>query len=121
MKNIEKLYDEVVMVAYTNLYTLSKRNKEIYLNEFDPLDEGHRALYSIASMLSSNYRFPMHVGCKLRTFWKYKKIYKPYAFATRKTLEGGLSCDEMISHIEKAFDKPEIFNEIYNAYYKMEK
>lgn len=121
MMSKEKLYDEVVTVAYTNLYTLSKRSHEIYLNEFDPLNESHRALYSIASMLSSNYQFPMYIGCKLLTYWKYKRIFKPYAFAKRKTLHKGLTCNEMIHHIEKAFEKPNIFNEIYNAYYKMEK
>lgn len=121
MKNIEKLYDEIVMVAYTNLYTLSKKNREIYLNDFNPIDEGHRALYSIASMLSSNCRFPINIGCKLFTYWKYKKIYKPYAFAKRKTLKDGLNCNEIISHIEKAFEKPGVFNDIYRAYYKMEK
>lgn len=120
-KDREKLYDEMVMVAYTNLYTLSKKNREIYLNGFDPHNESHRALYSIASMLSSNYQFPMHVGCKLLTYWRYKKIFKPYAFATRKTLKDGLTCDEMIAHIEKAFEKPGVFKDIYTAYYKMGK
>ena len=119
--SLEKLYDEVVMVAYTNLYTLSKNRSEVYLNDFNPMNDSHRALYSIASMLSSNQRFPIYVGCGLFTFWKYKKVYKPYAFAKRKSLKNALNCDEIITHIETAFEKPGIFSEIYNEYYRMEK
>ena len=117
-KNIEKLYDEMVTVAYVNLYTLSKNKHEIYLNGFDPLNDGHRALYAIASMVSSNYQFPINIGCKLFTYLKYRKLYKPYAFAKRKTFKDGLTCDEIINHIETAFVQPGVFKDIYAAYYK---
>ncbi len=117
----EAIKDEIVYTAYVNLYTLSKNNKAIYLNEFDPTNPSHRALYAIATMVSSNQNFKLYVGCGIFTYMQYKHEYGKLAYARRKTLKLGLTCDEMIKHIENAYERPGVFVEIYNEYYKFER
>ena len=110
--------DLAVEVTFINLYTLSKKNKTIYLNSFDPMNPAHRALHTIASMVSSTQNFRLCIGCSIFKYWKYKKVYGANAFARRKALKDGLTCDDMITHIENAQKHPGIFKEIYEAYYK---
>ena len=68
--------DVAVSTAYTNLYILGRKNKTIYLRDFDIMNLSHRALYSIAEMVASTQNFRVIIECSLIKYWKYKKIYK---------------------------------------------
>ena len=117
MNNKELLYDEIIKVSITNLYTLSKENKKVNLTNFNKKDKSHLCLLVISGYMKM-------FGCTLsvRTNFLNKFFIKRKTgieFNITKDKEG-IFCDEFIYHIEKAYDRPGIFEEIYDNYFGKE-
>ena len=116
MEDKFKLYDEIVQVAITNLFTLSKVDGTLRLYGFDPKDKAHLAVLAIcpALRLINNTEIEIRCGLRGRAAVRAKGFKWKWAL---KNKDGVMDINDFIAHIEIAYKMPGIMEEIYNAYY----
>ena len=113
------LYDNVIKVAVANFYTLSKDSKKINLVNFDFKNENHLCILNIAHTVQILFNTQVSVSTTWLKFFYYKLKYKLKWCKRSKSLEG-IDVNDFISHIESSNNLPNIFQNIYSAYYKGE-
>ena len=111
-----KYYDEVVQVACINLYTLSKDIKKISLSNFNLKDKRHLCLLKISNLFSNLQDIELQLNKNfIIRFYLNKKFELNIKKCNNKNK---IDCEEFLSHIENAYKDKEVFEKIYDEYYK---
>lgn len=112
-----KLYDQIISATLTNIYTLSKEQKEIVLNNFNPKDKNHLYFLEVAKVASQMFKMPLSLNLSYFNFLKIR-FKKKYKGITRKNCFG-IDITEVLSFMTKAIKiDPNIYTEIHKEYYE---
>ena len=116
MENKEKVMDGLVNALLTNLITLTKEDREIYLFNYNRKDSRHWAAIHISSLLREISGTKVYLNCSLVDYlwmkWKFKKIK-----GIKRTKKANVDIENELSHIENANNMKGIYSDIYRAYY----
>lgn len=70
MEDKYKIYDKFVQITMTNIFSLSKANNKIVLEDFSPNDKEHLFIYSVASLAKDVFNKPLVLQ---GSFWSWAK------------------------------------------------
>ena len=109
-------YDQIVSLLVANLKDMSKNNS-LSLGEFNPKDEDHLCLFSVAKILHDIYSIKLSVDINpIRLFFfKWKHNYWHIVTSCKKPAR--VNCPALVGFVEKANTKG-VLGEIYREYYK---
>ena len=120
MKNYD-LFDQIVNTTLINIYSLSKQNKTIILENFNPKDKNH--LYFLHVAITARDLFGFNIKVKLGWWKLFKlnfKLRKHYLRLQRaKSWESGINVPEVLNYMSPLFKDGDVsYAEIYEEYYK---
>lgn len=108
--------DDLVNTAVINLFTLGKETNELNIFNFNRKDPRHLALVHIATLVRdiAGYSVGIHGSFidLIWVKWKFKKLK-----GIKKTRKATVNAEEVVKHIEDAYDAPNAFSRIYRDYY----
>lgn len=123
----EELFNKLVVVATTNIYSLSKNQDEIILTDFVPnLIKGHEAFYAIANYASVLFTKKLYLDMNLWNYIKFKikhkktKTKKVSIFNSKKLKDKKvINVNDEIYHICKAnYVDHNTFDKIWEEFYE---
>lgn len=122
MDSLFNKYDDILNATLANIYTLSKDSVNIVLNDFNYKKTLHRVFLETAFIL--NTMTQKKIGLKMPMipflYFKYIKMRKRKNSLVRVKENTGIDIETVADFEASAFESSlTIFNDIYNAYYKM--
>lgn len=70
------LYDKIITTAMINMYSLSKKRKEIILKNVDPNNISHLFMIEVAKIVNLYWGFKIKIQTSFFNFRKLKKQFK---------------------------------------------
>lgn len=117
----EDLLDKISTIAFTNLYSISKKTKRIELIGFDSKNIEHMALLALAQNAYTVFGFNLFIEMPLIKFLWFKFQHrKKFKIKRLKQVMNKFapSCNEFIYHIYENNEGSEgVFKKIYERYY----
>lgn len=121
-ENIYQKYDKIIAITISNILSFSKDNK-ILLGSFNEKDINHLFFFEIAKIVKTCWNFNIYVEMPLL---KYIKFYFKNRKLKIKRLKKENSKNKININTVLDFEKTQIneqddiFEKIYNIYYKKE-
>lgn len=115
-----KKLDCLVNVAFINFYTVGKDTQKVLLTNINIKDKRHLACIHIAKLINDIYGYEFYVPNNLIKYWKLNRKCKSKKWLKRiKSISTAkeINVEDFISHIEKANEEINGFEEVYDEYF----
>lgn len=129
MTDLEKKYDEICGWAFINLYSHCKNRATLTLSQFDPKNEEHLFVLSVARGVATIYDKPLRLDVSKFQLWNLNKKIKDKTCKLQKANEEDI-VDSLVPEKFLEFMRPTAekvcgndfdFGKIYNCFYKTER
>ena len=124
----ERKYDEIVGVAYVNIFTLSKNSDIVAIKPFDPKNKEHLFVLNVAKGVGSVMQKSVAIDASKFTIWRLNRGLTKKSRYEKLTIKEGefINPDELLDFMRdwaKEFVSEENFNfgQIYDAFYAKQK
>lgn len=122
-EELYKKYDNILGSTVVNLFSLSKGETGIFLNNFNYRSKMHRVFLETAFLLNVMHNKKIYLNMPLIHFLYFKYILsrkrKENLFRLKDPKVDGINIEEVARYEATSYNEPlSIFDDIYDEYYK---
>lgn len=112
--------DKIVLIALSNLFTVSKKEGVVRFEDFYPKNKSHMALLSIAKIARDVFGYEIEVKMPIWRFLKFRFKYfkQTYGLGLARKDSIGINIQDFLDNISIPNELSEFFWEtLYDNYY----